>query len=234
MGIRKEYDYKNSRLPEFTSIFRKIVDGIGGVTKASEVTGISRPTINFWYNGQRTPDAENLKTLSQSFHVSTDYLLGLTDPDNSTADEKLRMISEYTGLSNEAVQNLHDFLSSPFRHTQKKWCNYLLTSGNFMALSIGLSCYEDAFAKSTVKKLKHEKEDKEAAVIRFSLGEPSFDEAKCAAGWRLSEVIHGMTEDVEKNFGIDDEAFIGACIDLIEDETERKDFFEYAKSRNEK
>lgn len=188
---------------------------------------------------------EYLNAFAKFYGVSTDFLLGLIDPDNSTADEKLRMISEYTGLSNEAIQELHDSLNPSIltaykkrfsylgTSARKKWCNYLLTSGNFMALSIGLSCYEDAFAKSTVEKWKYEKEDKEAAGIRFSLGEPSFDEAKCAVGWRLSEIVHRMTEDLEKNFSVNDEAFIEVCIDLIKDETERKDFFEYAKSRNE-
>ena len=63
MGKRKKYDLTDMRLPDFTQRFRKRVDALGGVTKVSEITGISRPTINFWYNGQRTPDAESLITL---------------------------------------------------------------------------------------------------------------------------------------------------------------------------
>lgn len=49
-----------------------------------------------------------LRCLADFYGVSTDYLLGLTDPDNSTADKKLRMISEYTGLSNKAISRLHE------------------------------------------------------------------------------------------------------------------------------
>lgn len=180
-----------------------------------------------------------LRCLADFYDVSTDYLLGLIDPDNSTADEKLRMVSEYTGLSNKAIQNLRDFMSSIYHHTCKKWCDNLLASDNIVALSLGLASYEVAFARSTAETWKREKEDEEAAkqgkpVIRFSLGLPSFNDAKYAAGWRLSEIVHRMTEDLEKNFSVNDEAFIGACIDLIKDETECKDFFEYAKSRNEK
>lgn len=106
MSVRKKYNYNNPRLPAFTSRFIKLVDEIGGVTKASEITGISRPTINFWYNGERTPDAENLKVLSESFHVSVDYLLGLTEPNNSTTNEMMSAVCEYTGLSNTAVERL--------------------------------------------------------------------------------------------------------------------------------
>lgn len=208
-----------------------------GINQKELATAIGmRPqTVSLYTGGQSAPDINCLRKIAEYFHVSADWLIGLADPDNSTADEKLKMISEYTGLNNEAVQNLHDFLSSPFRHTQKKWCNYLLTSGNFMALSIGLACYEAAFAKSTVEEWRHEKEDIEKGIkcIRINTG-PTFDEARCAAGWRLSEVVHGMTEDVEKSFGIDGEAFIEACIDLIKDKTEFTDFFEYAKSRNGK
>lgn len=108
MGERKKYDLSNSRIPIFTERFRKLVDKFGGVSDVSRITGITRPTINFWYNGERTPDAGNLITLSKSLGVSTDYLLGLAGPGNSTADEQLRMISEYTGLSNDAVSRLHD------------------------------------------------------------------------------------------------------------------------------
>ena len=64
MGKRQKYDLTDMRLPDFTKRFRKIVDALGGVTKVSEITKISLPTINFWYNGQRTPDAESLITLS--------------------------------------------------------------------------------------------------------------------------------------------------------------------------
>ena len=213
--------------------------------------GVTDNTISYFCSGSRTPNLQQLIAIAKELDVSTDYLLGLADPDNFTADEKLSMISEYTGLNNQSIQELHDALSPSFltaykkrysylgTSARKKWCNYLLTSGNFMALSIGLYCYEAAFAKSMVEKLKHEKEDKEIAEqgkisISISTGKPSFDDARCAAGWKLSEIVHEMTKDVESNLGIDDEAFINACRDLIKDETECKDFYEYAKLRNKK
>lgn len=112
MGVRKQYDYKNSRLPDFTNRFRKIVDEIGGVTKTSEITGISRPTINFWYNGQRTPDAENLRTLSESFHIRADWFLGLTP--NRTVDEDIAVAEKTTGLSESAIKKLQQFRNSHY------------------------------------------------------------------------------------------------------------------------
>ena len=99
MGERKKYDLSNSRLPAFTENFRRIVNAFGGVKRVSDITGISRPTINFWYNGQRTPDAESLITLSEKLHYPSDYLLGLTsDPSRnpSSVDE--------LGLSSNAAE----------------------------------------------------------------------------------------------------------------------------------
>ncbi len=108
---RIEYGPNNPRLPIFYKRFHDLTDSRGGVTAVSEITGISRPTITFWYNGQRTPDAENLGVLSRTLGVSADWLLGLSNEDNSTNDEKLRMVSEYVGLSNSAVSELHKMTS---------------------------------------------------------------------------------------------------------------------------
>ena len=111
MGERKEYNYQNPRLPAFYERFKMLTDKAGGVTKVSEITGISRPTIQFWYNGQRTPDAENLIVLSRQFGVSADWLLGIADEGNATNDALSRKVSEYVGLSNKAVKTLHDMFA---------------------------------------------------------------------------------------------------------------------------
>ena len=106
MGDRKKYSVSDSRLPAFTNAFRKMVDEIGGVSAMSEKTGISRPTINFWYNGQRTPDAENLIVLSSKLGVSADYLLGLSDA--PTNDKTAAAAVDYTGLAPDTVKFLHE------------------------------------------------------------------------------------------------------------------------------
>lgn len=41
--------------------------------------GVSRSAINAWEMGISMPSVANLLTLCQIFHVSADYLLGLTD-----------------------------------------------------------------------------------------------------------------------------------------------------------
>ena len=105
---RRVYDANGPRIPRFTERFRSMVDGFGGITKLHDATGISRPTIQFWYNGQRTPDAEHLIMLSKVFGVSSDWLLGITCVGNYTDDQELKIVSEYIGLSNAAVRELHE------------------------------------------------------------------------------------------------------------------------------
>ncbi len=66
--------------------------------------GVSRSLVKAWENNERKITTEHLLELSRYFNVSCDYLLGLTSKDNSTNNERLRMVSEYTGLGNNAIQ----------------------------------------------------------------------------------------------------------------------------------
>ena len=104
MGKRKEYNLQNPRLKGFTDRFRALVDKQGGVSKVAELTEISRPTINFWYNGQRTPDAESLTTLSKTFDISVDYLLGLSDV--QSRNEDIQVAAKTTGLSESSINQI--------------------------------------------------------------------------------------------------------------------------------
>lgn len=106
MSQRKEYTSSNARLPCFTDRFRKEVDKRGGITKAAELLRISRPTVNFWYYGERTPDAESLIAISRGFGVTTDYLLGLSDYYHR--DESVQAVQRVTALSEGAVFKLNE------------------------------------------------------------------------------------------------------------------------------
>ena len=52
--------------------------GIGQEALAKEL-GVSKSIISFWENGQRSPTLGNLLAIANYFHVSIDYLAGLTD-----------------------------------------------------------------------------------------------------------------------------------------------------------
>ena len=48
-------------------------------TELAKKIDVSHQTISKWESGIKKPSQQNLKKLSAYFHVSSDYLLGLTD-----------------------------------------------------------------------------------------------------------------------------------------------------------
>lgn len=66
-----------------------------------------RSTVNNWEQGAIQVKSDDLTLISQKTGVTTDWLLGLADENNYSNDETVRLISEYTGLSTEAVKQLN-------------------------------------------------------------------------------------------------------------------------------
>lgn len=89
-----------NRFPEFSKRFR---DLRGSKTQAefAERLGLSRPTVGYYENGTRIPDALTLKQIAEKSCVTTDYLLGLTDDPN-----KMPAATDELGLTDEAIKNL--------------------------------------------------------------------------------------------------------------------------------
>ena len=87
-------------------IFRKLMDTTPNVTRAdlAEYLGVSAVAIGQYYNGDALPSMDNLIKIAKYFNVSTDYRLGLTDV--KTTDTDLKMIVDYTGLSEECINEL--------------------------------------------------------------------------------------------------------------------------------
>jgi transcriptional regulator with XRE-family HTH domain len=67
--------------------------------------GCKYQTIGNYLNGKRMPDGDMIIDLAKALGVSSDYLLGLAD--NPTTDATAKAAQEYTGLSWEAVEQLH-------------------------------------------------------------------------------------------------------------------------------
>lgn len=74
----------------------------------SKRLGVTRSSVNAWEMGISTPSTTYLVELSQIFHVSVDYLLGL---DKNTS-------LDITGLDTEQVRILTD-LAEHFRKEKK-------------------------------------------------------------------------------------------------------------------
>lgn len=91
----------------FPSRLRELMEKRGVNQKElAAIIGMRPQTVSLYTGGQSTPDINCLRKIAEYFRVSADWLIGLADPDNSTADEKLRMVSECTRLSNQAILRL--------------------------------------------------------------------------------------------------------------------------------
>lgn len=68
--------------------------------------GISRGSISFYENGDRTPDIEVFDTICKFFDVSYDYMLGKND--NQKISMEVQAIRDYTHLSDTNIDILHN------------------------------------------------------------------------------------------------------------------------------
>ena len=58
--------------------YLRLEKGLGQEALAKEL-GASRSVISLWENGLREPSMSSLIALAKFFHVSIDYIVGLTD-----------------------------------------------------------------------------------------------------------------------------------------------------------
>lgn len=91
-----------TRFRELNSKKYRTLDELG------EIFGASRQTVASWMDGRSIPNANALARMARFYNVSADYLLGLSDM--VSPDVSLRAAAEYTGLSEKAVERLHDGL----------------------------------------------------------------------------------------------------------------------------
>ena len=71
----------------------------------ADAIGVKREIVAFWETRKRCPNTEQIKKIADHFHVSADYILGLSDIESP--DKTVQAICEYTGLSEKAVELLH-------------------------------------------------------------------------------------------------------------------------------
>lgn len=76
----------------------------------ADALGVSRSLVKAWEINDRPVRSDDLIKIALHYGVSADYLLGLIGKNNSTNDEKLRMVTEFTGLSNDAVLALGKYV----------------------------------------------------------------------------------------------------------------------------
>lgn len=103
----------------------------GNASELAKELQCSPQAISQFRNGNSYPKVENIIKIAQHFHVTSDYLLGLTDC--PSPDATARATCDYTGLSTKATNKLHNrssgLMSFPF---------YVLDPCEYTAIVSGL------------------------------------------------------------------------------------------------
>lgn len=159
----------------------------------ADAIGVSRPTLAGWLDGKNIPDIISLKRMAELFDVSSDYLLGISDTERP--DVNLRAAVEYTGLSEKAVEWIHngldDFvcdgvgLSDEEKNRNRNIASSIIVSENFTRMLHNISeVYNEAYWERIFKILDeryseddeqqedddfHFANDKDREICKFAL-----------------------------------------------------------------
>lgn len=76
-----------------------------------EILQIPRVSITRYETAERTPTVDHLVQFAQFFNVPSDYLLGLSSVESY--DIELQSVCEYTGLSEETIENIRNCCFMP-------------------------------------------------------------------------------------------------------------------------
>lgn len=101
-GKRKEINNNKVFLRRFRALVNQDPKSLDELAKEF---GASRQTVSKWLSGDSIPNIDALVKMAKLYNVSTDYLLGVSD--TMSADVSVKAATEYTGLSEAAVEQLH-------------------------------------------------------------------------------------------------------------------------------
>lgn len=73
--------------------------------KLANALGVKRQTVSLYKTGQSSPNTEQLYKIASFFGISADWLLGLSE--TKSQDSNIQHICRYTGLTQAAVEALH-------------------------------------------------------------------------------------------------------------------------------
>jgi len=103
---------KEKRQPKYDPEkgFPKVLRGLlgsdrGKAAELAQALGVSKAAISNYTSGLTGVTPENLIAIAKHFGVSVDYLLGVSDI--PAQDPDIKMIADYTGLSEESIAVLH-------------------------------------------------------------------------------------------------------------------------------
>ena len=102
---------KDGRIPVFKKRFGELAKRYETRAAFADALGLSRQSVNFWLNGERVPDAENLISVCSKLGVSSDWLLGLSEI--PSRNEDMQTAHLLTGLSEQALSNVAALSENP-------------------------------------------------------------------------------------------------------------------------
>lgn len=76
----------------------------------AEAIGVAQQTVASWEVGRTEPANIALKNIADYFHVTTDYLLGREDKDNSLSDIQSALLFKFDKLNDEGKHTLMNVL----------------------------------------------------------------------------------------------------------------------------
>lgn len=101
-------DVREKMLEPFAQRLSKLIDDNKNSKELQVHLGVSQQAISQYRNGFTRPSLENICKIAIFYHVSVDYLLGLTDVLEANYDAQ--KVQEYTGLSEKAISKLHEWV----------------------------------------------------------------------------------------------------------------------------
>lgn len=93
----------------------------------NKALGLSKTALFEYRWGESEPRLTAISKIAGHYNVSTDYLLGLSDAKTTNPNKK--NACEYTGLSDEAIDKLHDGCGDKNRPLHSAIVSYLIESG---------------------------------------------------------------------------------------------------------
>ncbi len=133
----------------FIMRFAELKEAAGETNKdLQEIFGLSLSAVINYQTGKRTPDIAFLHKLAEHYHVSADYLLGLSDVKSTEQDMKIAC--EVTGLSEKAIDNIKSTYYC-FPRLEREGTKHALSTNSIYGEREREACEEYMFAHSALK-----------------------------------------------------------------------------------
>lgn len=157
--------------------------------------GVKDNVVSYWCSGTRIPNVQQIIQISKILNVSADYLLGSSEA--KTSNIELKAICDYTGLTEEAVNKLHELCTpkeynnilnnEDYSEENKKVISDFLISNEFEYIVISASNLLD------IDKIAF------TYIDLFFMGLGNIDISKCKEDGFLQQQIRFITNKNEKN-----------------------------------